>query len=82
MPDGARIAHRATSDHGRVRDLVSRINSTKDGIRIQDLLDALEQRTAMHAREEESAILPKVRDALSEARRNELGTEYQAAKHL
>jgi len=47
---------------------------------LAELIAELKQAVQHHVQEEESEILPKTREALTRARLEQLGEEFQAAK--
>ena len=80
VPDGKTLADEGKDEHGEARQLIGRIKNTEDESHLAELVNELEQAINHHVSEEEAEMLPKSRDALSEGRRAELGSEFEAAK--
>jgi hemerythrin superfamily protein len=80
VPDGSKLAQEGQHEHGEARQLIGRIKNTEDGDHLAELVDELEAAVSHHVREEESEMLPKAREALSGARLDDLGSEFEAAK--
>jgi hemerythrin superfamily protein len=80
VPDGSKLAEEGQHEHGEARQLIGRIKNTDDGEHLAELVEELEAAVSHHVSEEESEMLPKARDALSESRLDDLGSDFEAAK--
>jgi hemerythrin superfamily protein len=80
VPDGEKMAREGEDEHKEARQLIGRIRQTSDPDHLAELVGELKSAVAHHVQEEESEILPKTRDALGQARLQELAGEFEAAK--
>src|SRR3954465_124809 len=81
VPDGSKLASEGADEPAGARQLIGRIKNTTDAGHLVELVTQLEQAVTHHVEEEETEMLPKSRDALGSARLDELGREFEAAKH-
>jgi iron-sulfur cluster repair protein YtfE (RIC family) len=83
LPDGAgegdQIAE-AEDEHEEARQLIERIRETKDETALRALMTELETAVQHHVKEEETEVLPKVREELPSEELQELGEEFEEAK--
>jgi len=77
---GKALSKEATEEHEEARQLVGRVRRTSDPDHLAELMTQLEQAINHHVEEEEHEILPKVRDAVDQARLDEMGADFEAAK--
>jgi iron-sulfur cluster repair protein YtfE (RIC family) len=80
VPGGEKMIKEGEDEHKEARQLVGRIRQTSDQDHLAELIAELKQAVQHHVQEEESEILPKMRAALTPARLEQLGEEFQAAK--
>ena len=80
VPGGKKMMSEAVDEHKEARQLIGRIRNTSDPGHLEELVTELKTAVQHHVDEEEHEILPATRKALSEARLEELGREFETAK--
>jgi len=80
VPGAKKLVEEGTEEHAEARQLIVRIRQTKDADHLDQLVSELEQAIQHHVSEEESELLPKARESLTETRLSELGQDFQDAK--
>lgn len=80
VPDGKSMVEEAVDEHKEARQLIGRIRQTKDPDHLAQLVNDLEQAISHHVEEEESEVLPKMREAMNTDELEELGEAFESAK--
>jgi len=80
VPGAEELVADGEDEHAEARQLIGRIRQTKDGDHLDELVTDLQRAIEHHVREEESELLPKAKESLSEARLTELGRDFEDAK--
>jgi hemerythrin superfamily protein len=80
VPGAKDLVAEGAEEHAEARQLIGRIRQTKDADHLDQLVTELQQAIQHHVQEEESELLPKAGESLSEARLSELGQDFQDAK--
>jgi hemerythrin superfamily protein len=80
VPDGKSMVKEAVDEHKEARQLIGRIRQTQDDGHLAELVTELQGAISHHVDEEESEVLPKMREAMSAERLDELGREFESAK--
>jgi len=80
IPDGKSKVEEAVDEHKEARQLIGRIRQTKDPDHLAELVSELEQAISHHVEEEESDVLPKMRETMSAEELDELGEAFESAK--
>jgi hemerythrin superfamily protein len=80
VPDGKQVADEAVEEHKEARQMIGRIRQTEDPDHLAELVGELKQAIEHHVEEEESELLPKLSNALSAGRLEEMGSEFEVAK--
>src|SRR4051812_13323635 len=68
VPGAKPLVEEGAEEHAEARQLIGRIRNTKDGDNLDDLLAELQRAVQHHVQEEESELLPKADESLSETR--------------
>lgn len=81
LPDGDRLRQEAEQEHQEVKDLVAEIEDLGfEGDRMEQLATTLQQGVEHHVQEEESEMLPTLREHLSQDMLTQLAETLTQAK--
>lgn len=81
LPGGAEMRQEAEQEHQRVKEAIAQIERAGyDPEQVGSLLQQLMDDVNHHVEEEESEVLPKMREALGEERLTEVGQQAAQAK--
>jgi hemerythrin superfamily protein len=81
LPDGDKITDHDLEEHAKAEKLMKRIEDTKSvDNKFNELVGTLMDDIRHHVEEEESDLLPKLRDACDAAQLRELGEKFEKAK--
>jgi iron-sulfur cluster repair protein YtfE (RIC family) len=80
VPNAEALVADAVDEHTEARQLIGLIRETEDDNRLVELVDDLEATVTRHVDEEESELLPKMRESLAADRRARLADEFEAVK--
>lgn len=81
LPDGGELVQEAQEEHQEVKGLIAEIERLGfDGDGVEELVTQMEEGVLHHVQEEESELLPKLREQLDEEARSRLAETMQQAK--
>ena len=82
LPDGAREIDQHLAEHATVKRLLLALDKVgQDSERTHELMDQLQHEVVRHVQEEESELLPRLREHVDEQALRELGEELAKRKH-
>ena len=74
------MVEHAEDEHAEAKALIAQIRATTDADQLYELVGQLKEAIQEHVQEEETDMLPKAREELSEERLEELGEKFDEAK--
>ena len=81
LPGGSELREGAEHEHQEVKDFIAEIQEADyDPERARPVIEQLVEGLTHHVQEEESEVLPRMRESLGEDRITQLGQELAAAK--
>jgi hemerythrin superfamily protein len=83
LPNGAKLVEEALEEHKEAKEILNTLdNMTPEESGYDDRVRSLIQDVRHHVQEEEGGLLPKLRDAVSQERLDQLGEAMEAGKSL